>query len=84
MSAEPKNLTPKKKPRDWFGFWVRFSCAVLFFGLLFAFILMRYVEDTGLSLGITIWIISTVSAGIYVARVGDDAWNKMIDTLRWW
>lgn len=74
----------KNQPFDWLEFWIRFGCSVVFFGFLFALLLLRFVDMTGLSLGITIWIASTVGVGLYAARVGDEAWHRIIEVLRWW
>ncbi len=69
---------------DWEEFWIRFVCSFLFFGFIFALGLLRYVEDTGWILGGVIWTVLTVGVSIYAAKVGDEAWHKLLDGLRWW
>lgn len=69
---------------DWPGFWIRFGCSFVFFGVIFALGLLRFVDDTGLILGSGIWALLTVGVSIYAARVGDEAWHRLIDALRWW
>jgi hypothetical protein len=71
-------------PFDWLEFWIRFGCAFVFFGLLFALLMLRFIDSIGLPLGIAMWIASTVGTGIYAARVGDDAWHRIINALKWW
>jgi hypothetical protein len=72
------------RPFDWLEFWIRFGCAFVFFGFLFALLLLRFADSTGLPLGIVIWMTSTVVVCIYAARVGDEAWHRIINALRWW
>ena len=71
-------------PRDSMEFWIRFGCAFVFFGFIFAVILVRYVDGMGLLLGIAVWVVATVAVSCYAARVGDEAWHKLIGGFRWW
>jgi hypothetical protein len=74
----------KEQPLDWTEFWIRFICSFLFFGFLFALLFLRFIDETGLAWGIGIWVTLTAGVSCYAARVGDEAWHKIIHALTWW
>jgi hypothetical protein len=70
-------------PRDQEEFWIRFICAFLFFGSLAALLLFRYIDDLGIAAGLGIWTMVVLSISLYVAKNGDDAWEKVARLLFW-
>lgn len=70
-------------PKDRSEYWVRFVCAFLFFGLIAGLVLLRVVSPVGPG-GIGVWLLVTISISLYAARVGDEAWEELIKTIRWW
>ncbi len=73
-----------KPPRDREEFWVRFGCAFLFFGFLAALLIVRYLDSLGIAQGIGLWTIIVISISLYAAKVGDQAWHNIIESIRWW
>jgi len=71
-------------PRDRSEFWIRFVCAFLFFGFLAAFAIIRCVDSLGVAAGVGIWAAVVLSISVYAARVGDEAWHHLFDSIRWW
>lgn len=71
-------------PRDRFEFWVRFGCSFLFFGFLLALLSLRFIDSLGLPLGCAAWFVATSGISIYAGLVGDEAWHRIVNLLRWW
>ena len=72
-------------PQDRSEFWIRFICASLFFGLILGIgILLRSADSWGIPLSFTVWFISTFAIAMYAARIGDEAWKKLLELFRWW
>jgi hypothetical protein len=71
-------------PRDRSEFWIRFTFAFLFFGFLVALVIIRFLDSMEMAQGVGIWAVVSISISIYAAKVGDDAWHRLIDALRWW
>jgi hypothetical protein len=72
------------RPRDRFEFWVRFSCAFLFFGCLIALAVLRWFSSSGLAPAIATWALATLAISTYAAKVGDAAWHRLLNFIRWW
>ena len=75
--------TMSNHPADRSEYIIRFVCAFFVFGAINALILIRFIDFGGaffvwVSLGITILI------SMYAARVGDQAWHRLINFFRWW
>ena len=58
---------------DWFEFWIRLVCGLLFFGPLLALITFRYAHDIGLIQGAGITLLVTLPLCLFVARGGSRA-----------
>ncbi|MES2922755.1 MAG: hypothetical protein V4819_14470 [Verrucomicrobiota bacterium] len=71
-------------PSDRWEFWIRFICSFLFFGFIVALGVLRGVDSWGLPAGITVWALATLAISLYAAKVGDEAWHKLLNFLRWW
>ena len=71
-------------PRDREEFWIRFICAFLCFGLLAALLMLRRIDELGISAGLGIWLMVVLFMSFYAARVGDQAWVKLVNLLCWW
>lgn len=68
---------------DHAGFLIRFGCAAVFYGFVFALIGIRFV-DTIEPLFVVAWAVLTISVSILVASRGDAAWRRLAGWLRWW
>lgn len=73
-----------KPPIDLLEFWIRFLCSFLFFGFLFALLLLRFMDTLGWFGSLGAWLTITSTISLYAARTGDDAWSRIISCLRWW
>ena len=76
-------------PIERFEFWTRFVCAFVFFGMVLAFVSIRFFldEDRDLFAVITVLVILDVLISGYAARHGDSAWEKILGVLGalcWW
>ncbi|MES2441171.1 MAG: hypothetical protein V4584_19060 [Verrucomicrobiota bacterium] len=71
-------------PGDRAEFWIRFVCAFLFFGVLAAAAIMQFADSMGIAQGAAVWAVIVISISVYAARVGDEAWHKLIGAIRWW
>lgn len=69
-------------PRDRSEFWIRFVCGFFFFGLLSGF------SMAGISVefqkGLMLWAVITLSASVYVAKVGDQGWVRLCNLFKWY
>jgi hypothetical protein len=74
-------------PRDRFEYWIRFTCAFFFFGVVLGLggIAIQFLGE-GLSPATMamFWGGATLACSLYAARVGDDAWRKLLELIRWW
>lgn len=71
-------------PIDRFEFWVRFCFAFAFFGSVLALVILKQVHHWGLAPSVAAWLAGTGLASYYAARVGDAAWSRFINWIRWW
>ncbi len=60
-------------------FWVRFTCSFLFFGTIAAIGIILYVLDPlGIPKSIAIWAVVSLANSYYAAKVGDEAWRRIL------
>ena len=71
-------------PRDREEFWIRFVCAFLFFGFLAALLIVRFIDFLGIAQGLGLWAVVVLTVSLYAAKVGDQAWHNIIESIRWW
>lgn len=71
-------------PVDRFEFWVRFCFACAFFGFVLALVVLKQVHDWGVAPSAAAWLGGTAVASYYAARVGDAAWSRLMNWIRWW
>lgn len=69
-------------PQDRLEFWIRFVCGFVFFGLIAGFIVFQYLDALGTLPRLLVWSTVTLAVSVYVARVGDEAWFKLLDFFR--
>ena len=71
-------------PHDKSEFWIRFVCSFLFFGFIVGIGVLRGVDSWGLRTGIAVWAAVSLAISLYVAKVGDEAWHRLLGFFRWW
>lgn len=72
-------------PRDRQEFWIRFICSFLFFGTIAAVgVILHALDRLGIPVSIAIWALVTLSVSFYAAKVGDDAWHKILSFFHHW
>lgn len=65
-------------------FWIRFGFGCLFFGFVNGLIGLRYVDSAGWIPAASVACGATLAMSLFVARVGDDGWRRLMSLLRWW
>ncbi len=73
-------MTP---PLDRTEYWIRFVCAFMVFGILTVLFSLRFMDSFEWKYFVVALLISGLIS-MYAARVGDEAWHKLIHFFRWW
>jgi hypothetical protein len=71
-------------PRDWFEFWVRFTCGALFGLFMGGLFWLRYFWR--LELGWLVVPFGSLAWALAAARFGDNFWTslRILRGFRWW
>jgi len=70
-------------PTDRLEYWVRFVCVFIIFGAIVFLLFLRYSSSFSL-VSLTVPMSITLLICHYAARVGDEAWYRLINLFRWW
>lgn len=71
-------------PRDRTEFWIRFTCAFIFFGAILALLGISHLDGLGLTRAVVTWAVCVLGISLYAAYHGDRAWERLIHFFRWW